>query len=172
MPKEISCFKKIINKIFKKQQEFEIICKNINISIETKEYLLDEVIKYLFDITQKSTEKKVFDYEHDFKYYFYDFLKLGINLNTDDVSWWEFDSILEGLFLDSHCSIGQVIQYRTYEKPSKNPKISEAKENKFYMDKKRQYALPLEKSNAGEGLEKLWNYVEKKAGDDLSMTQK
>jgi hypothetical protein len=89
---------------------------------------------------------------------------LGIDLNKDDISWWQFDAILEGLFLDEHCSIGQVIAYRTYEKPSSNPKVSENKENRFYLDKKRQYALPCQSTISG--LEKMWGYVEKKAGEN------
>lgn len=150
---------------FRIKKGLEILGFNEDISIETKEYLLDEIIKYILDISQNGDSKKIFDYEYDYKYYFYDFLKLGINLNKDEISWWEFDSILEGLFLDSHCSIGQVIQYRTYEKPSKNPHTAEENENRFYMEKKRQYALPLEKSNIEDGFNKMWNYVEKKAGE-------
>ena len=90
---------------------------------------------------------------------------MGIDLNKQDVDWWQFDSLLEGIFLSKDSVIGQVIQYRTYEKPTNNIKSAEAKENKFYMEKKRQYALPQERLSVEENLSKLWNYVEKKAGD-------
>jgi hypothetical protein len=33
------------------------------------------------------------------------------------------------------------------------------------MEKKRQYALPQERLSVEENLNRLWNYVEKKAGD-------
>ena len=129
-------------------------------------YILDEIIKYIFNTSQTTKAgEKIFDYELDYKYYWVDFFRLGINLNKQDLDWIEFDSLLEGIFLSKDSCIGQIIQYRTYEKPSNNIKSAEAKEHKFYMDKKRQYALPKERLNIEENLNKLWNYVEKKAGD-------
>jgi hypothetical protein len=89
---------------------------------------------------------------------------MGIDLNRDNISWWEFDTILEGIFLQEQSTIGKVIQYRTYEKPTGNYKTAEQKEHKYYMDKKRQYALPNPKSVDG-GLERLYNYVKTKAGE-------
>jgi hypothetical protein len=132
--------------------------------IDNKDNVLDEIIKYLFNTKAVSTGTKVFDLEHDYKYYYTDFKKLGIDLNIDNISWWEFDTLLEGIFLQENSSIAKVIQYRTYEKPPKNYKTSEEKEHKFYMEKKRQYALPNPKS-VENNLEKLWNYTEKKAGE-------
>lgn len=126
--------------------------------------ILDDIFNYVFK-NNKNTGKKVFDYEHDYKYYYYDFFKLGIDLNKNDISWWQFDSILEGLFLDTHSAIGQVIQYRTYQKPTKNYKASENKEHKFYMEKKRQYMLPTKKVDTSKGFNALWNILEKKVGD-------
>lgn len=108
---------------------------------EDKEYLLNEISLYLLDNSQISNGKKIFDYNQDFKYYYVDFLEMGINLNKDDISWWEFNSILDGIFLKKHSVIGQVLQYRTYEKPSKNTKNAEEKEHQFNLQKKRQYAL-------------------------------
>ena len=57
----------------------------------------------------------------DFKYYFNDFLDKGINLLRDDMSWLEFNMILDGIFLQEHSCIGKVIGYRTYEKPPHFP---------------------------------------------------
>jgi len=160
-----------ISEEFKITKALEILKIKTEISYETKQFLLNEIIKYLFNTKYKTkTEKQVFDYEYDYKYYFYDFLKLGINLNKDDISWWEFDSILGGLFLEKHSAIGQVIQYRTYEKPTKNQKVNEQKEEVFYREKKKQYELPKVTYNIDEGLSKLWGYAEsqvKKVGDDL-----
>ena len=50
------------------------------------------------------------------------------------------------------------------KKPSKNPKVVEQKEDRFYQNMKRRYALPVLKK-VSNALEKLFNYVEKKAGE-------
>ena len=45
------------------------------------EFILDEVSKYIFNVNERhSNGEKTFDLELDYKYYFVDFLKLGINL--------------------------------------------------------------------------------------------
>ena len=88
-----------------------------------REVVLDEVSKYIFNVNEKhSNEEKTFDLNLDYKYYFVDFLKMGINLNTDDISWWEFDAILEGLFLDENSNLSKMLAYRLYEKPPKDRK--------------------------------------------------
>ena len=110
----------------------------------------------------------MFDLNLDYKYYFVDFLNFGINLNTDDVPWWEFDAILEAIMLDDKSTISKVLSYRLYEKPQKNAKVQEEKRHRFMMEMKRKYSLP-EKLNPEQGLEKLWSYVEKKAGESKRM---
>ena len=130
------------------------------------EFILDEVSKYIFNVNERhSNGEKTFDLELDYKYYFVDFLKLGINLNTDEISWWEFDAILEGLFLDENSNLSKMLAYRLYEKPPKNIKTKEEREHRFRMQMKRKYALP-NKQNVENGLEKLFNYVEKKVGEN------
>lgn len=155
-----------INKLFdeKDKNKFELSMKILGLDNLPIEYL-DEIFKYIFK-DNKNNGKRVFDYEEDYKYYYYDFYKLGIDLNKNDISWWQFDAILEGLFLDTHSAIGQVIQYRTYEKPTKNIKASESKEHRFYMDKKRQYMLPAKKTNTSKGFNSMWNILEKKVGEN------
>lgn len=91
---------------FKIKKGLEILGFQEKLEFSTQQYILNEIITYILDTSQTTQKsKKIFDYSHDYKYYFYDFLKIGINLNKDEISWWEFDSILEGLFLDEHCSI-------------------------------------------------------------------
>ena len=139
-----------------------------DLSFEDQTIVLDEITKYVFDINQRhSNGEKTFDFELDYKYYFVDFLNFGngINLNKDEISWWEFDAILEGIFLNKHSILSTVLDYRLYEKPSKNPKVQEEKEHKFRMKMKRKYSLPI-KTNVDVGLEKLWNYVEKEVGEN------
>ena len=92
------------------------------------QFILDEVTKYVFDTKNSKSGKKTFDLNLDYKYYFVDFLRLGINLNKDDISWWEFDSILEGLFLDDNSTLSKMMSYRLYEKPPNNPKKQEQME--------------------------------------------
>lgn len=138
----------------------------VDIPKEEQIVVLDEITKYIFNINQRhSTEKKTFDLELDYKYYFCDFFDMGINLNTDNIPWWEFDNLLEGIFLKKDSIINQVLEYRLYEKPPKNPKTAEEKEHRFRMKMKQKYALP-DKNNVDNGLEKLWNYVEKKVGEN------
>ena len=163
-------------KIFKlmKDNTPENIKKSIELlgisglSFEDQAIVLDEITKYVFDMNQRhSNGEKTFDFELDYKYYFVDFLNFGngINLNKDEISWWEFDAILEGIFLNKDSILSTVLDYRLYEKPSKNPKVQEEKEHKFRMKMKRKYSLPI-KTNVDVGLEKLWNYVEKKVGEN------
>ena len=138
----------------------------VDIPKEEQIVVLDEITKYIFNINQRhSTEKKTFDLELDYKYYFCDFFDMGINLNTDNIPWWEFDNLLEGIFLKKDSIINQVLEYRLYEKPPKNPKTAEEKEHRFRMKMKQKHALP-DKNNVDNGLEKLWNYVEKKVGEN------
>lgn len=130
-------------------------------------YVINEIANYLFGKAKsnsKSTEK-VFDINLDYKYYYADFYKLGIDLNNFEIDWWSFNSLLESIILDEHSTMYKIISYRTYEKPSKNIKLQEEKEHKFRMSMKRKYALPA-KISTDKALERLWNYVEKKAGEN------
>lgn len=142
----------------------------INDLVEEEQiFVLNEIAEYVFNTNKKaSSSKKTFDLNLDYKYYFVDFLTFGINLNTDDVPWWEFDAILEAIMLDDKSTISRVLSYRLYEKPPKNAKVQEEKRHRFMMEMKRKYSLP-ETLNPEQGLEKLWNYVEKKAGESKRM---
>ena len=133
------------------------------LSSNESEFILNEITKYVFDTKGNNSGEKTFDLNLDYKYYFVDFLRLGINLNKDEISWWEFDSILEGLFLDENSTLSKMMSYRLYEKPPNNPKKQEQMEHQFRMKMKAKYALPNE-DNSNKALGKLWNYLEKKAG--------
>lgn len=127
-------------------------------------FVLDEISKYVFNVNERHSKgKKTFDLNLDYKYYFVDFLKLGINLNNDEIPWWEFDAILESLFLDETSNLSKMLSYRLYEKPPKNTKTQEDREHKYRLEMKRKYSLP-DEQEVENGLDKLWNYVEKKAG--------
>ncbi len=129
--------------------------------------MINEIANYLFGKKKGNSHKKekVFDVNLDYKYYYADFYKLGIDLNKADIDWWTFNSLLESIIIDENSTMYKVISYRTYEKPSKNIKVQEEKEHKFRMSMKRKYALP-NRITPDKALEKLWNYVEKKAGEN------
>lgn len=132
---------------------------------EDCQFILNEIAKYIFNTKEHGSVERTFDLNLDYKYYFVDFLKLGINLNKEDIPWWEFDSILESIFLDDKSTMSRVMNYRLYEKPPKSAKMQEEKEHKFRMKMKMKYALTIQ-NNSNNPLEKLWNFVEKKAGDN------
>ena len=50
-------------------------------------------------------------------------------------------------FYKNILKLAKVIQYRTYKNRTKNNKVAESEEHKFYLEKQRQYALPLEENN-------------------------
>lgn len=137
-----------------------------DLSYEEQYIVLDEITKYIFDINQKNSGEKNFDFFYDYGYYFPDFIeKYGINLNKDEISWWEFDKLLDWCFRDKNSSLYNHMEFRMYKKPSKNVKTAEAEEHKYRMKMKQIHALPLQ-LDSQKGLEKLWNYLEKKAGDN------
>lgn len=133
---------------------------------EEQAYVLDEITKYVFNVNQKDNGKKTFDFYYDYGYYFPDFIeKFGINLNKDEISWWEFDKLLDWCFRDKTSSLYNHMDFRLYEKPPKNSKTAEANEHKYRMKMKQIHALPNDISS-NEALEKLWGYLEKKAGGE------
>lgn len=138
-------------------------------NVRNESLVLDEISKYIFEIGKKGTgkkSKKNFDINYDYKFYFPDFLKYGVNLNKEDVDWWEFNKILDAILLDEHSNMFKVLQYRNYEKPIKNEKTRENIKHQQMMKLKEKYSLP---SKSTDGVEKLWNYLEKKAGENKSM---
>lgn len=131
-----------------------------------KEFVLDEIVKYIFDISKMYRNgKRVFDFEQDYKYYFVDFFEKGINLNKQDIDWWEFDSLLGGFMIKEDSIISKVIQYRTYEKPPKSIKVQEENEHRFRIKMKQKYALKDNRNESLDSLEKLWKYTEQKVGE-------
>lgn len=137
-------------------------------NIENKQYVLNEISNYVFGKQNSYSAKikeKNFDINSDYEYYFPDFLKYGINLNKQDIDWWEFQKVLNSIMLNKDSTISTIISFRTYEKPPKNLKTQEEKEHKFRMEMKRKYALP-NPQKIENGFDKMWSYVEKKAGEN------
>lgn len=155
-----------------KEKNPQRISKSIEIlglptNLPNKSYILDEISKYIFETTKttgKEKRKKNFDLNYDYKYYFPDFLKYGINLNNQDIDWWEFNSILDAILIDENSNMKKVLDYRNYEKPIKNEKTRETIKHQQMMKLKQKYALPT-KYEDDYALEKLWGYLEKKVGE-------
>lgn len=130
--------------------------------MQTNELILNEISVYLFKMSKQSGER-FFDYDLDFKYYYHDFKERGIDLLKDNISWWEFDSCLEAILLKGGSTIGKVMEYRTYKRPSKVDKYN-MEEVKYYEKKQREYRLPQTELYNEKNIGGLWDYVEKKAG--------
>ena len=129
---------------------------------DNKEIILNEVSMYLFDTSPKTSGgKKVFDLVEDYKYYYVDFLEYNIDLNKDNISWWKFNSILDGIFLKKDSVIGKVIEYRTWQKPSKNGKKEENEYNNFMAKMRKEYSLKNE-NNIDNNLRTLMDSVRAK----------
>ena len=111
----------------------------------------------------KVSKERNFDLNYDYKYYYVDFRRLGINLNKEDIDWWEFDSLLDGFLLDDNSTISKVISYRTYTKPSKSIKTQEEQRHRFMLKMKNKYSLPIIQNT--KGFENMWRYLESKVGD-------
>lgn len=130
-------------------------------------YVLDEISKYIFDVKGNkkvgNKSKKNFDINYDYKFYFPDFLKYGINLNKEDIDWWEFTKILDAIMLDENSNMYRIMSYRNYEKPIKSEKTRANLKHQQMMKLKNKYSLPQKNQY---GIEKLWNYLEKKAGEN------
>jgi hypothetical protein len=148
---------------FKVEKGLEIVGLskyNLELETETKAFILNEITNYLFDTSKaKEMGEKIFDFEHDFQYYYADFKRLGIDLIKENISWWVFDNLIQDIMLVDNTSIGSVIGFRTYEKPPK--KYDENKEHRASMERKKKFALPNKNKDTVEsGFDKLWKYTE------------
>lgn len=141
-------------------QKSSMICELLGLDCYNN-YIVNEIIGYIFKQNIEKGEK-IFDYNLDYKYYFADFLKYGINLNTQDISWWEFNSILEAVMLDDKSCLSKVIGYRTYKKS--NPKNYDKEMERHYNKMKHIYRLdlPVNEEKNYDILSTMWNFVKKK----------
>ena len=130
---------------------------------DNKEEVLNELSMYLFDTSQKGgSGDKIFDLVKDFNYYYVDFLKFGIDLNEDDISWWKFNAVLDGIFLQEKTCIGKVIEYRTWEKPSKNGERENLAYTSYMRKMRVKYALDIKKDTTNN-LQTLFDSVKAKS---------
>ena len=123
--------------------------------------ILDEILKYVLEPGSGTNKEKVFDYELDFKYYYADFKELGIDLIDEDIDWYKFNSILRKIMLNKNSLLSQIIDFRTYEKPSSS-KTAEAKIHKERTRLKNEYRLLQNKNNLDNNFNKMWGFITQK----------
>jgi hypothetical protein len=154
---------------FKVSKILEILGFKEDLEFETKSFLVKEIMDYIFKPNEGgNSSKKIFDMYLDYRYYYYDFFKLGIDLNKDDIDWLVFDTLLEGILLQKESAMLTVLGYRSYKKPSGNIKTYENEEHQYYLSKQRQYALPSEQKDIDEGFNKMWDYLEEQTKNERS----
>lgn len=86
-------------------------------------------------------EPKVFSWEHDAPYIYAAFLdQYGIDLNLDELHWWKFKALFDGL-KDDHM-LSKIVGYRSMNITSDMT----SRQVKFYRDQKKRYALPDERT--------------------------
>lgn len=136
---------KTIFKLVKTQDTYENKVKELIPSLEfTDNYqkILDNVIDYILGTDTNSNPDRIIDIEQDYRYIWSAFMtEAHINLNKDNLDWWEFITLLEGILLKGENTYTKVLGYRTYKKPLKNFKQAEAMEHKRNLELKQQYAL-------------------------------
>jgi phage protein gp15 len=93
----------------------------------------------IFDLKQdfKTKSKAIYSFEYDAEYIFASFYECyKIDLTKTKMHWWKFKTLFTNL--SDNCIFSKIMQYRSIEINSKMSK----EERKFYLEKKRIYALP------------------------------
>ena len=86
-------------------------------------------------------EPRIYSYRYDDEYIYAAFLdQYGIDLQEADLHWWKFKAMFQGLKSDNR--IVEIMGYRAMEIPSKMSR----EQKEFYRKMKKQYAIPLPKS--------------------------
>ena len=114
----------------------------------------------------KEPSKPFTDYVQDYPYIWDSFkAKRNIDLNTDDINWWQFQTIFEAIILEGDGSYGKVLEYRTYKKPPK--KGGEKRHHELMMKMKSLFSLKvdenLRKQIVNNGINKMFMWAEAEA---------
>lgn len=123
-----------------KNKDLKAIYDHLGVSYDVD---VNKIIDYIFKPRFKSvgigSNVKTFDYLKDFDLLYYEFKKLNIDLIKDDIGWWEFTSILEGITLENNALMKR-IGYRSYKVPFQRNKGDE-EFIRYNMNKRLQYHL-------------------------------
>lgn len=122
---------------------------------------VDKLLNYVFQpryVGTNSSNVKAFDYLKDYDLLYAIFRKdYNINLQTDNVQWWEFTFILEEIMLGNN-ALTKRIEFRSYEAPSKITKDN-AKQHKAYSNMKLKYNI--EEQDVNKAVGKMFKSLER-----------
>ena len=109
---------------------------------------MNQIITYLFTDSRGTVKggAQTFDHVLDYRYIYPSIKQVyGVDLETDDITWWSYMMMLEGCF-SADCLIAKVVDIRTKDLPKKNPKAKEA-----LLNAKAKYRLRNDDNNSGIG---------------------
>lgn len=130
-----------------------IECCNV-LGIDHDDKLLSEVIEYVFYDKRHSFggNDQTLDFEQHYDIIWSTFKMQGINLNVDDITWWEFAALLESFMLVDTLPVTKLVS-KLSEKP---PKAT--KDNGDYLrglaNFKLRYGI---KTNVSDGLGNMFS---------------
>jgi hypothetical protein len=135
--------------------------EEIELSNEDMIDLHNYLCECLFTKSEETDTTKTIDYVQDYKYIWDSFKATrNIDLNTDIISWWEFNSVLECILIEGNNSMSKVLEYRLYEKPLKRG--GEERRHTFMMKMKHKYELKLSEEETQnivqKGIRTMMNY--------------
>lgn len=137
---------------------------DIAIILDIEPIYVNEVMKYIFNSRFKGVSEHkapVFDYLRDFDLIFACFKRYyNIDLNKDNLNWWEFTAILEDL-LTTETSISKRIEIRDKKIPKKADRDYVNSMNKL----KAKYRLQgnIQQDTTQKGLKGLFDFLKSKA---------
>ena len=144
----------------KVNEVIELLIPELDIDIPNKVDLINSIFNSLQKAV-KSDGKRTIDFKIDYRLIWDSFKSARqMDLNKDKINWWEFNSMLEGIFLEGNASICKVVGFRTEKLPKAD------KYNKDYINFVKQMKLKYRLKNENkEGLSILYNYLNEKVGE-------
>lgn len=105
-----------------------------------KVYLVNKAFKLLIEKSSKADNKKVLDFEGDFKYIYAGFMQCyGIDLFSSNLHWWQFISLLNGM--SGNTRLMQIIDIR--QRPIPEPTKYNAEERAQLIKLKAEFAVKM-----------------------------
>lgn len=128
---------------------------------------IQKIINYIFEerfVSTNSGSKEVFfDYLKDYDAIFTYFLKeFSINLEKQDIDWWQFTSIMNCAFEEENC-ITKRMSFRSYKVPFKRSK-GDADRVNYYVNKRLKYRIAPSVEALNMKLGGLFNRFKKNGG--------
>jgi hypothetical protein len=121
--------------------------------------IVTEIFKARWQATTSKGGVQSFDYRKDFDLLYAMFKKYyQVDLIKDRVMWFEFCSMLEGLFLEDN-ALTTRMGYRSWVKHGKKHD-HQKDQDKFHANKKLQYSIS---DNAEDGLKAMFKHAERLA---------